>query len=81
MWLATTLEDLQTVPAVWTKLEHGREAGYAYLDHALAVLEAGDIGVDETAPEQLERDYPEIGDRLDPARPKRSSPHTQQVER
>jgi predicted nucleic acid-binding protein len=64
-WLATTLEDLQTVPAVRTELEHGREAGYAYLNHAIAVLEGGDIGVVETAPDQLQQDYPEIGDRLD----------------
>jgi hypothetical protein len=52
-WLATTLEGLQTVPAVRTGLEHGREALYTYLDHALTVLEGGDIGVIETAPEQL----------------------------
>jgi len=65
-WLVTTLEDLQTVPAVRTELEHGYEAGYAYLDHALAVLETRDIGVIETAPEQLQQDYPEIEDRLDP---------------
>ena len=65
-WLATTLEYLQTVPAVRTELENGREAGYTYLNHALAVLESGDIGVVETAPEQLQQDYPEIEDRLDP---------------
>jgi len=65
-WLATTLEDLQTVPAVRMELEHGREAGYTYLDHAIAVLEGGDIGVVETASKQLQQDYPEIRDRLDP---------------
>jgi len=65
-WLTTTLEDLQTVPAVRTELENGREAGYTYLNHALSVLESGDIGVVETAPEQLQQDYPEIEDRLDP---------------
>ena len=66
MWLATTLKDFQTVPAVRTELENGREAGYTYLNHALSVLESGDIGVVETAPEQLQQDYPEIEDRLDP---------------
>ena len=65
-WLATTLEDLQTVPAVRTELEHGRAAGYAYLTHALAVLETGEISVVGSAPEQLQQDYPEIKDRLDP---------------
>ena len=42
-WLAMAFEDFQTVPAVRTELEHGREAGYAYLNHALALLETGDI--------------------------------------
>lgn len=65
-WLATTVEDLQTVRAVRTELENGREAGYTYLNHALSVLESGDIGVVETAPKQLQQDYPEIEDRLDP---------------
>ena len=65
-WLATTLEDLQTVPAVRTELENGRGAGYAYLNHARAVLETGEIDVVETAPEQLQQDYPEIENRLDP---------------
>ena len=65
-WLVTMLEDLQTVPAVRAELEHGCAAGYAYLDHAIAVLEGGDIGVVETASEQLQQDYPEIRDRLDP---------------
>ena len=65
-WLATTLEGLQTVPAVRTELEHGREAGYTFLDHAISVLEGGDIGVIETASEQLQQDYPEIRDRIDP---------------
>lgn len=31
-WLATILDDLQTVPAVRTELEQGREVGYAYLE-------------------------------------------------
>ena len=53
-WLATTLEDPQTVPAVRAELERGHAAGYAYLNHALAVLESGDISVVETAPEQLQ---------------------------
>ena len=65
-WLATAFEDLQTVPAVRTELEHGCEAGYAYLNNALALLETGDIGVIEAAPEQLQQEYPEIKDRLDP---------------
>lgn len=65
-WLARTLEHLQTVPAVRTELQNGSEAGYAYLEHALAVVETGDIGVIEAAPEQLQQDYPEIEDRLDP---------------
>jgi hypothetical protein len=55
-WLATTLEALQTVPAVRTELENGRDSGYAYLNHALAVLETGEIGVVETAPGQLQKD-------------------------
>ena len=65
-WLTTTLDDLQTVPAVQTELEQGREVGYAYLERALEALEAGEIRIAETAPEQLEQDYPELQDRLDP---------------
>lgn len=65
-WLTTTLDDLQTVPAVRTELEQGREVGYAYLEHALDVLESGRIGVAEATPEQLQQDYPKIQDRLDP---------------
>lgn len=53
-WLATALEDLQTVPAVRTELEYGHEVGYPYLNHARSMLETGDIGVVETAPEQLQ---------------------------
>lgn len=64
-WLTTTLDELQTVPAVHTELKQGREAGYTFLEHALAVLEAGGIRIAETAPEQLQQDYPEIQDRLD----------------
>ena len=64
-WLTTTLDDLQTVPAVRTELEQGREVGYAHLEHVLDVLESGRIGVAETAPEQLQQEYPEIQDRLD----------------
>lgn len=65
-WLATILDDLQTVPAVRTELKQGREVGYAYLEHALDVLESGRIGIAETAPEQLQQDYPEVQIRLDP---------------
>jgi predicted nucleic acid-binding protein len=65
-WLATILDDLQTVPAVRTELKQGREVGYAYLEHALDVLESGRIGIAETAPEQLQQDYPEVQTRLDP---------------
>lgn len=65
-WLTTTLDDLQTVPAVRTELEQGREVGYAYLEHALDVLESGRIGVAETAPEQLQQDYPAVQNHLDP---------------
>ena len=65
-WLTTTLDDLQTVPAVRTELEQGREVGYAYLERALDVLESGRIGIAKTAPEQLQQDYPELQDRLDP---------------
>jgi predicted nucleic acid-binding protein len=65
-WLATILDDLQTVPAVRTELKQGREVGYAYLEHALDVLESGRIGIAETAPEQLQQDYPEIQTRLGP---------------
>lgn len=65
-WLATILDDLQTVPAVRTELKQGREVGYAYLEHALDVLESGRIGIAETAPKQLQQDYPEVQTRLDP---------------
>ncbi|RLM32922.1 hypothetical protein [Haloarcula sp. Atlit-120R] len=65
-WLTTTLDALQTVPAVRTELEQGREVGYAYLEHALDVLESGRIGIVETTPEQLQQDYPEVQNRLDP---------------
>lgn len=65
-WLATTLDDPQTVPAVRTELEQGREVGYAYLENALDVLESGRIGIAETAPEQLQQDYPTVQTRLDP---------------
>jgi predicted nucleic acid-binding protein len=65
-WLTTTLDALQTVPAVRTELEQGREVGYAYLEHALDVLESGEIGIAETAPEQLQQDYPKVQTRLDP---------------
>ena len=40
--------------------------GYEYLAHALEVLEAGEIQIAKTAPEQLGQDYPELQDRLDP---------------
>jgi len=53
-WLATILDDPQTVPAVRTELKQGREVGYAYLEHATDVLESGRIGIAETAPEQLQ---------------------------
>ena len=65
-WLTTTLNALQTVPAVRNELEQGREIGYAYLEHALDVLESGRIGIAETAPEQLQQDYPTVQTRLDP---------------
>jgi predicted nucleic acid-binding protein len=65
-WLTTTLDALQTVPAVRTELEQGREVGYAYLEHALDVLDSGEIGIAETAPEQLQQDYPAVQTRLDP---------------
>ena len=65
-WLTTTLDGLQTVPAVRTELEQGSEVGYAYLEHALDVLESGRIEIAETAPEQLQQDYPEVHGRLDP---------------
>ncbi|WP_254538424.1 hypothetical protein [Halomarina litorea] len=65
-WLTTTLDDLQTVPAVRTELEQGCEVGYAYLEHAIDVLESGRIGIATTAPEQLQQDYPEVQTRLDP---------------
>jgi len=65
-WLTTTLDALQTVPAVRTELEQGREVGYAYLEHALDVLESGEISIAETAPEQLQQDYPAVQTRLDP---------------
>lgn len=54
-WLTTTLDALQTVPAVRTELEQGREVGYAYLEHAIDVLESGRIGIiDEWEGGQLE---------------------------
>jgi predicted nucleic acid-binding protein len=65
-WLTTTLDALQTVPAVQTELEQGSEVGYAYLEHALDVLELGEIGIAETAPEQLQQDYPGVQNRLGP---------------
>ena len=65
-WLTTTLDALQTVPAVRGELEQGREVGYAYLEHALDVLESGRIGIAETAPEQLQQNYREVQTRLDP---------------
>ncbi|MXR43019.1 hypothetical protein GRX01_16940 [Halobaculum sp. WSA2] len=65
-WLTTTLDTLQTVPAVRDELEQGREVGYAYLEHALDVLESGRIEIAETAPEQLQQDYPKVQTRLDP---------------
>ena len=65
-WLTTTLDDLQTVPAVQTELEQGREVGYAYLEHAIDVLESGRIGIAMTAPEQLQQDYLAVQTRLDP---------------
>lgn len=65
-WLTTTLDALQTVPAVRTELEQGREVGYAYLEHALAVLESDGIEIAETAPEQLQENYPAVQTRLDP---------------
>ncbi|QKY20539.1 hypothetical protein B4589_009175 [Halolamina sp. CBA1230] len=65
-WLTTTLDALQTVPAVRTELEQGREVGYAYLEHALDVLDSGGIEIAETAPEQLQQDYPAVQTRLDP---------------
>jgi predicted nucleic acid-binding protein len=65
-WLTTTLGALQTVPAVRTELEQGRAVGYAYLEHTLGVLESGEIGIAETAPEQLQQDYPAVQTRLDP---------------
>ena len=64
-WLTTTLNELQTVPAVQTELKQGREAGYTYLENALAAIESGDITIAENAPEQLQADYPELRDRLD----------------
>jgi len=69
-WLTTTLDDLWTVPAVRTELEQGREVGYAYLEHALDGLGQGGSGLMETAPEQLQQDYPTVQTRLDPAKPK-----------
>ncbi|WP_255150103.1 hypothetical protein [Halorarius halobius] len=65
-WLTTTLDALQTVPAVRTELEQGREVGYAYLEHALDGIESGRIEIIETAPEQLQQDYPTVQTRLDP---------------
>ena len=65
-WLATILDDPQAVPAVRTELKQGREVGYAYLEQAIDVLESGRIGIAETAPEQLQQDYPEVQTRLDP---------------
>jgi len=65
-WLTTTLDGLQTVPAVRSELEQGCEVGYAYLKRALDVLESGRIGIAETAPEQLRQDYPNVQTRLDP---------------
>jgi predicted nucleic acid-binding protein len=65
-WLTTTLENLQTVPAVRTELEQGREVGYAYLEHALDVVDSGGIGIAETAPEQLQQEYSTVQTRLDP---------------
>jgi len=65
-WLTTTLDNLQTVPAVQGELEEGREVGYAYLEHALDVLESGQIRIAETAPEQLRQDYSTVQTRLDP---------------
>lgn len=64
-WLTTTLDGLQTVPAVQTELEQGRKVGYTYLENALTVLESGEITIAENAPEQLRTDYPELQDRLD----------------
>jgi predicted nucleic acid-binding protein len=64
-WLTTTLAHPQTVPAVRTELDRGREVGYAYLEHALDALESGRIGIAETAPEQLQQDYPTVQTRLD----------------
>ena len=67
-WLTTTLDDLQTVPAVRTELEQGHEVGYAYLEDALDVLESGQIEIAETAPEQLQQDYPTVQTHLDPGK-------------
>ncbi|MFC6764353.1 hypothetical protein ACFQE6_04645 [Natrinema soli] len=64
-WLTTILDDLQTAPAVRTELEQGHEVGYAYLEHALDAIESGDVEIAETAPEQLQQDYPGILARLD----------------
>jgi len=64
-WLVTTLDDLRTVPAVRSELEQGRAVGYAYLEHALDVVDSGGIEIAETAPEQLQQDYPAVQTRLD----------------
>jgi len=65
-WLTTTLDDLQTVPAVRAELEQGCEVGYAYLEHALDAIESGGIEIAETAPEQLQQEFSELQTRLDP---------------
>ena len=80
-WLTTTLDDLQTVPAVQTELEQGREVGYAYLEHAIDVLESGRIGIVVTSPEQLQQDYPAVQTRLDPGEAKPSWLHIRPVGR
>jgi len=36
------------------------------IEHALDGLESGRIGIVETAPEQLQQDYPTVQTRLDP---------------
>ena len=49
-------------------MRQGREIGYAYLEHALDVLEPGRIGIAETALEQLQQDYWGVQTRLDPGK-------------
>ncbi len=65
-WLLSTINGLTTVPAVERELRQGVNLGHNYLSDALKAVERDQIEVYEDAPEQLERSYSDIRDRLDP---------------